>query len=306
MTRSGPTRAAAAAAPAREMSSPVLAALELKSQGRAEDALDVLVRSGTLSVDACNLRGDLEVELGRPEDAARSYTTVLASDAVNAHAQYQLGWCFHALGDWANAADAFRSLLRNATHRDDARLALGGCLLNLARFEEALAVFEQCWSTTSRAQSEFGKGVALQMSRRFDEAERAYSHALILDPQLVEALSNLVAMSLEVFDLQRIQKYSRRLLEMVPDSKIALQGLIMVSLERQELGEAAKAYAQFLQVPAESMPKKSDGPAAAYRLSAEVLNRLKSLLGVRPHSPSSISETSQKGPAGLRSPGWKP
>jgi tetratricopeptide (TPR) repeat protein len=299
MTRYGPIRnaAATAPAPARDMGDSVLAALALKSQGRLEDALSVLTRSNNLAVDSCNLRGDLEMELGRPEDAARSYATALASDPANLHAQYQLGWCFHALADWANSADAFRSVLRLASHRDDARLALGGCLLNLGQYEEALSCFEQCWSSGSRARAEFGKGVALQMSRRFDEAERAYAGALVLNPLLIEALSNLVAMSLEVFDLNRVQRYARRLLEMAPDSRIAFQGLALAAIERQDYTEAAQYYSRLIQHPQESAPKKSDSPSATYRLTTEVVIRLKNLLGVTPYL---------SGIAPLRAPGRKP
>ena len=56
------------------------------------------------------------------------------------------------------------------------------------------------WSEAARKPAMFGKAVALQILRRFDEAEAAYERLLAQDSRAEEALTNLLAMGLEVFD----------------------------------------------------------------------------------------------------------
>src|SRR5439155_8893741 len=93
-------------------------------------------------------------------------------------------------------------------HRDPVRIACGDSLLRLNRFEEALACFDQCWSDAAWEQALFGKAVALQLLRRFDHAETLYNRLLAINTKEEEVLANLIAMSMEVFDLARVWRYS--------------------------------------------------------------------------------------------------
>ncbi len=61
---------------------------------------------------------------------------------------------------------------------------------------EALACFEACWSESARLPALFGKAVALQLLRRFDEAEVLYGRTLEIEPRSAESLG-FVAMSME-------------------------------------------------------------------------------------------------------------
>src|SRR5580765_5641811 len=198
---------AAAAAPAPS-GDPLQAAIALRSEGRFQEALDILSArlsdSQDLPADAYTWRGDILVELGRIADAAGSYFTATVSAPGNLYARMHLGSCLRRMGRWQEAVEAFQTVLQADPHRDPIRLELGDCLLRLNRLEQALNCFDQCWSDAAQRQAVFGKGVALQMLRRFDEAEIAYERALALDGKAEEALANLIAMSLEVFDLERV------------------------------------------------------------------------------------------------------
>jgi len=219
-----------AAAPARALSNPIREAVALRSEGRLQEALDVLVSPGEFSVDFYTLRGDIQLELGRINEAAGSYFAVITAGPGNLHAQYSLGVCLRLLEWWQPAAEAFEQVLGADPYRDEVRIGLGDCLLHLNRFEEALACFELCWSDGARGRATFGKAVALQLLRRIDEAETNYERLLTLDPKSEEALANLIAMSLEVVDLGRVERYSGRLLELCPKSVAALNGLALVAL----------------------------------------------------------------------------
>src|SRR6185369_6605522 len=266
---------ATAAAPA--VSDHLQAALTLRSQGRFQEALDLLSGPGDLPVDAYTLRGDLLVELGRLADAAGSYYTATVSAPGNLYARMHLGSCLRRLGRWEEAAEAFQTVLKADPHRDPIRLELGDCLLQLNRLEAALSCFDQCWSDAAQRQALFGKGVALQLLRRFDEAEIAYERLLTLDGKAEEALANLIAMSLEVFDLERVQRYSRRLVEINPRSIPGLQGLTLVAVERGDMETAARHFATLAeQAPGSVRPTRdASEDVIEYRVSRKAIDRIK-------------------------------
>ena len=216
------------------------AALALRSAGRLQEALDMLTTPGEYSSDFYTVRGEIQLSLGRYQEAAGSYFTVVTAEPDNAYANYQLGACLRHMNSWGGAVQAFQKVLESDPHRDDARLALGGCLLHLNRPEEALASFDRCWSDAARGPALFGKAIALQMLRRFEEAKAAYQRVLAAEPKSQEALSNLIAMSVETRDLASAHRYSVRLLEICPQSTTALQGLAAVALEQREYETAAR------------------------------------------------------------------
>ena len=260
--------------PARD---PIQTALELRAQGQLRQALDALSAPGDFPADFYILRGDLQLELDQTKEAASSYSTVVASDPDNVYAQCHLGLCLRRLERWGQAAEAFQAVLKLDPHRDEARLDLGDCLLHLNRYEEALVCFDQCWSDAARRRALFGKAAALQLLRRFDPAETCYERILTLDPTAEEALSNLIAMCVEVFDLERLQRYSRRLLDLNPRSAAALKGLALVAIERREQQNAARFFARAAELEGESIytaPREHGDGIIEYRLSREVLERL--------------------------------
>jgi tetratricopeptide (TPR) repeat protein len=266
---------AAAAAPA--VADPLQSAIALRSQGRFQEALDALSGLADPPTDAYVLRGDLLVELGRLADAAGSYYTATVSAPDNLYARTHLGSCLRLLRRWEEAAEAFQTVLRADPHRDPIRLELGDCLLHLNRVEQALNCFDQCWSDAAHRQAEFGKGVALQLLRRFDEAEIAYERMLALDGKAEEALANLIAMSLEVFDLERVQRYSRRLVEINPSAVAGLQGLTLVAAERGDMETAARHFSMLAEHAPDSVrpARDSSEDIIEYRLNRKAIDRFK-------------------------------
>jgi tetratricopeptide (TPR) repeat protein len=223
------------------MADPFQAALALRSSGRLEEALDMLVAPGDNLADFYTVRGDIQLALARYEEAAGSYFTVISAEPENAYAYHNFAICLRHLNRWDQAAEAFEKVLQFESHRDETRLALAACQLHLSRPQEALANFDRCWSEAARGPALFGKAVALQLLRRFDEAAAVYERVLATDPNSEEVLANLIALSIDARDFDRAQRYSQRLLELQPQSPTALQGLAAVALERREY-EAAVHY----------------------------------------------------------------
>jgi tetratricopeptide (TPR) repeat protein len=228
------------AAVTSNMRSQVEAALALRSAGRLQEALDLLITPSEYTSDFYTVRGEIQFALGRFQEAAGSYFTVVAAEPDNNFVQYHLAICLHQLSRWREAAQTFQRVVDSDPHRDNARLGLGACLLHLHRVEEALANFDCCWSDASRWRALFGKAIALQLLRRWNEAEAAYQRLLISDPKSEEVLSNLITMSIETHDLEAATNFSMRLLDVSPRSTTALQGLAAVALERQEYEDAVR------------------------------------------------------------------
>jgi tetratricopeptide (TPR) repeat protein len=145
---------------------------------------------------------------------------------------------------WDAAGKSYQQALLLDRQLDAARIGLGACLLKLNRPNDALDVFSQADGTAAW----FGKAVALQLLDRFGEAETAYEMVLNEDPNSQEALANLVAMTAEAGNLERMREYSQKLLALAPQSPSALQGLVTVALERRDYHAAARYCDRLLEL----------------------------------------------------------
>jgi tetratricopeptide (TPR) repeat protein len=284
-----PSRTSGAAS-ARAIGDRVEAARALHASGRTREALDLLSEPGDFSQDVYTLRGDLQLQLGQLHEALGSYSTVIAFEHHNMYAHHHLALCLCRLERWEVAAETFRKLLSHDTYSDQAHIGLGDCLLHLNRPEEALSSFEACWSESARLPALFGKAVALQLLRRFDEAEVLYEKILELESRSEEALSNLIAMSVEVFDLSRVQRYALRLAGLAPQSTVALQALTLVAFERHDYETAAGFFNDLMEHAPEGKFSESgeDGDETWYRLSGDGVDRLSNF---RRSPPRALSQT---------------
>jgi tetratricopeptide (TPR) repeat protein len=223
------------------------AAIALRAAGNLEEAWRALANPCEYNAYLYTLRGEVEFELGRFQDAALSYFAVVQSEPDDADAHYNLALALQRSDRWDASCQAFARVLALDPSRDAARLGLGASLLYLSRLDEALGVFYQC-STASARPAAFGKAVALQLLHRFGEAEAAYEELLSSDPDSEEALSNLIALSIETGDMDHVREYSQRLQRIAPLSQVALQGLATAALERQDHHAAARFCDRIVQL----------------------------------------------------------
>jgi tetratricopeptide (TPR) repeat protein len=223
--------------------------MALRSAGQLAEALDVLVGGGReLTSHDSALRGEIEFALGRFQDAALSYFSVVSSEPDNAKAHYNLALCLQKAGRWDTAAEVFQLVLQLDAGYSEARVGLGLCLLHSNRTEEALGHFTQASDGEEGGPPLFGVAVALQLLNRFDESRHVYEQLLAADSNSEEVLSNLITMGIDSNDLQEIRRHSQRLLDEHPRSLPALQGLATVALEESETDEAASYCDRILEV----------------------------------------------------------
>jgi tetratricopeptide (TPR) repeat protein len=152
------------------------------------------------------------------------------------------------------------------------RMTKGQQLLEEGRFEDALACF-----SGNDLRSAFGRAVSLQMLGRFEESEQAYEVVLAADPSHEETLANLIALNVERFQLERVERYSRRLLEICPNAQVALRGLLVVAVERRDFDIAALLFAKL------DLDDTACRDGVEYRLSRQVADRLKDHNGTVAH-----------------------
>lgn len=226
-------------------------AQSLRAAGRLAEALEALVSPDEFSADLCAARGAIEFSLGRFQDAALSFSAVAIAKPDDAATHYNLALCLERGGRWDAASEAFERVLRLDSACTEAHLGYGACLLEMNRPEDALENFERAGA--ERGLALLGKGVAMQKLGRFNEAEKAYAGLLAAEPESEEALSNWIAMSIETHDLERAQALSERLRALSPRSRIALQGLATVALERGDPDAAAFYCGQLLDLTPDCM-----------------------------------------------------
>ena len=149
---------------------------------------------------------------------------------------------------WDAAADAFERVLRLDAERPEARLGLGGCLLEMNRAEEACGHFDRSRAGRWLEPALFGKAAALQLLGHFEEASRLYAGLLASDSNSQEVLSNWIAMGIEIHDLAGVREHSQRLLDICPDSEVALRGLVTAALEDGDHQTAAVYCGRLLEL----------------------------------------------------------
>src|SRR5580700_3874670 len=215
------------------------AALSLRASGHLEEALRALANPAEYDPYLYRIRGEIEFALGRYQDAALSFFAVTHSEPGNADAHYNLALALQRSDRWDASCQAFERALALDPGRAAARLGLGASLLYLNRLDDALAAFYACPDQIEQPAA-FGKAVALQLLHRSGEAANAYETVLAADPGSEEALSNLIALGIEMHDLDSVRDFSQRLLKASPQSQTAWQGLAAVALDRQDHHAAAR------------------------------------------------------------------
>jgi protein O-GlcNAc transferase len=178
-------------------------------------------------------------------DGALSHFSAVIANPENAGTHLNLAIWLQREERWDAAAEAFQRALSLDPRLESARIGMGACLLKLDRIEEALEVFG---SGNDAGPALFGKAVALQLLRRFDEAEGVYEILLEREPNSEETLGNLIAMSAETRDLEHLREYSQKLLSIAPQSAVALEGLATVALERRDHHAAARYCDRIVQL----------------------------------------------------------
>jgi len=164
--------------------------------------------------------GYLHFECRRFDRAAETYSLLLEIDPRYPAGCYNLALCLESLEQWHPAACQFAKALEAEPTSEDAQLGLGACRLRLGVSREALEIYERCLCQNPESgAARFGKAVALQLEKRFREADELYREILKTEPASEECLSNLIAVSAELGNFLAVREFAERLLAIRPGAE---------------------------------------------------------------------------------------
>lgn len=225
-------------------------AIVLHMEGKIEEAVKELqrgVKAGDKTADVYAALGHLQFETGRFDSAAESYAQVVEREPLHRTCHYNLAVCLEKMGRHKDALASFEKAYEINSTRVEFGIGMGVALLHLRRYPEAAGVFERCLiSHPGDGAALFGKAFALQCQGKAAEAEAAYTEALKQEPSHEEALANLIALTAGSASAETAaRQYCARLLELRPESKLALEALLSAELAKGDY-EAACAVGERL------------------------------------------------------------
>ena len=231
----------------------------LGSQGRAAEALPVLVKSAELlpsEPDAQGNLGNALRELGRLPEAELRFRRVLELRPDDVEAHGNLASVLRDLGRMPEAEAVARSMCQRWPRDGSGWMLLGALLGSEGRPAEALPVLEKSVALQpSDSVAHNNLGSALHDLGRWPEAEASFRRALELDPDYCEARNNLGNLMMDLGRPSDAQAGIRRALELNPDFSEAHCNLGRVL---RALGHPPEAEASF-RCALELQPGLSEG-----------------------------------------------
>ena len=221
-----------------------------EDEGRFEDALQQAQQALQRDPDNLNYRylvGSLLLQTGQPEAALEHLRPVAEQRPQHAAAQYNLGQALIRLGRtdeaqrYLAAADSARALERDVEQ---------WTALVAADPDEPAR-----WATLAHA---------LRSAGRYDEATRAYTSALSLDPEHLAIRNQLASLYLELGDAASAQAHYQFILQRRPESAETWLGLGVALAQQGQLDKARQAWQTVLRYA----PDHAEAKAYLARLDA--------------------------------------
>jgi len=158
----------------------------LKELGRLEEAERSFKKAITIKpayAEAHSNLGNTLKELGRLEDAETSYNNAIAIKPAYAEAHYNLGISLQELGKLEAAGASYSKAIAIKPDFAEAHSNLGNTLQELGRLEDAEASYKKAIVIKpDYAQAHSNLGITLQELGRLEDAETSYKKAISLKP----------------------------------------------------------------------------------------------------------------------------
>jgi protein O-GlcNAc transferase len=218
--------------------------------GRNDLAVDLIGRAilqnGQVPAFHNNLGNALRAQ-GKLQEAAASYTRVLAHNPHHVGALFNLGSVLQMQGRLEEAASAYRRALNYKSDYPEAHGNLGNTLQALGRLEEAVA----CYARALRYQPNYAEvhsnlGNVLMAQGKYAEATASHERALTHKPNYAEAHNNLGLVLLEQGNIDAAVASYRRALTHKPAYAEAYNNLGNALRELGQSTEAAACYQRAL------------------------------------------------------------
>ena len=180
------------------------------------------------------------VELGRKTEAEDECRRLLAGDDRDFEAWSLLGFVLSGQNRLFESEAAYRKALTVTPNYGLAHHNLGTVLIQMDRAEEALSALDRAHSLgTPDFEFQFGRGRALTLLYRLEEAEQAFSLAAGLRPTHVEAQLNLARLRFMRADPNFAGSLDQAIAAHPQDLELqALRGEVLLRAGRYDLAES--------------------------------------------------------------------
>lgn len=182
----------------QQLPKPLLAAIDLVSQGKllkAEDICRKFLQKNPTHIEGMRQLADIGVKLGVLDDAEFLLESAVKLDPASIAAQIDYVQVLRKKQRFADALAAAKTLLERQPDNPQLQSLYAIVCMQTGDFDEALAYFERVLGKLPNDPSTLtSKGHALKTVGKFDEAVDAYRGALLSQPKFGEAyfsLSNL-------------------------------------------------------------------------------------------------------------------
>jgi tetratricopeptide (TPR) repeat protein len=212
--------------------------------------------------------GEIYTRMQRWNDAANALEKAVALDGSQKEALFQLGSAYEELREFAKAADAYDRFLKlKPENAWMGYLRLGSCRMELQQYELAVVALEEAHKAQpSDIKVNYSLGQAYKMARQFDRAEATLQNLAELNP--VDAstyYSDIVKMYDEAGQNDKAIGAARKVIELNPDSEMAVYNLAIMFQKLQRYEEAITAFRQALGI-------RPDYDVAYYNIGSCYLN----------------------------------
>jgi len=186
---------------------------------------------------------------GRPDDAERALTGVLAMAPESVDARFLLGIACLMRGDGAQAVGLLREAASRRPGDANIQMNLGSALHDTGAVEEALICLRRaCELAPEQASAWYNLGKALKLQRRLDEAAQALDKALALDPNHLSARITLADIRTIRGEIAAATREYRHVLQRQPEHASAWHAL--ANLKTESFGpDDARRLEQALRKP---------------------------------------------------------
>jgi len=227
-------------------------ALELRDQGRHEDALEQLRHlhgREPANIGVLYYLGALEVESGNPSAALPHLEAVVRALPTQGSAVALLGEAYLSLDKNQQAVGLWRAYLDGSPQDIQARLKLMDALLHAGAIDEADKETEKVLpALSSDAEALLVIGMAYHSAGQLAQAIRHYRSSLSISPGLKDARRNLAAALQSRGDAESAEQILRELLRDAGDDPDVLRDLGTVLKDGDDLEQALGCYEKAMRI----------------------------------------------------------
>lgn len=147
----------------------------------------------------------------------------------------------HQRGDFAEAENYYRILLKE--HPDNAALlaSLGQVCLDQGKYEEAISLIEHSLSLDpGQAKATYNLGLCHQHLGNREDAEKFYLKTLDIEPNTVSAHNNLSGIYYTMLKYDKALKHVQKAIELDPDSALSTSNLSLIMLETGHVADSVQ------------------------------------------------------------------